>query len=52
MTFTTRATLVIGAVLATLALLLVRDDGVQCPTEDSCVADYHDGAWHITPTVP
>lgn len=21
---------------------------VGCPQEDSCTADYHDGAWHIT----
>lgn len=20
---------------------------VSCPTEDSCDADYHDGAWHV-----
>jgi hypothetical protein len=25
---------------------------VSCPTEDSCDADYHDGAWHIYRTVP
>lgn len=21
----------------------------NCPHEDSCTVDYHDGAWHITP---
>lgn len=26
--------------------------GVQCPTEDSCVVDYSDGAWHITEVTP
>ncbi len=24
----------------------------HCPAEDSCAADYHDGAWHITPATP
>lgn len=29
------------------------DAGVAwCPTEDSCVADYHDGAWHINEVTP
>lgn len=26
--------------------------GPHCPTEDSCVADYHDGAWTITEVRP
>lgn len=25
---------------------------VPCPTEDSCTADYRDGAWHIERTEP
>lgn len=25
---------------------------VSCPTEDSCVVDYHDGAYHIIPVTP
>ena len=24
----------------------------DCPTEDSCTPDYHNGAWHITPVTP
>lgn len=24
----------------------------ECPTEDSCVVNYHDGAWHITEVQP
>jgi hypothetical protein len=23
---------------------------INCPQEDSCVVDYYDGAWHITPS--
>lgn len=37
------------------AMSVVADDSVvdapatvvSCPEEDSCTADYHDGAWHI-----
>ena len=25
---------------------------VPCPSEDSCVPDYHDGAWTIVPVTP
>lgn len=25
---------------------------VRCPSEDSCVADYHNGAWHVTEVTP
>jgi len=25
---------------------------VACPSEDSCRADYRDGAWHIIPLSP
>lgn len=25
---------------------------VPCPTEDSCTANYHDGAWHIERSEP
>lgn len=24
----------------------------DCPSEDSCTIDYHDGAWHIAKDVP
>lgn len=24
----------------------------RCPAEDSCTADYYEGAWHITPATP
>lgn len=27
-------------------------DTAHCPTEDSCVADYHDGGWHIEEVTP
>lgn len=27
-------------------------DMPNCPTEDSCSIDYHDGAWHIEEIVP
>lgn len=58
----TKSVLLVAAVaLATLAGVSVsvffyaqtlHVDPVPCPTEDSCVPDYHDGAWHIEPTVP
>ena len=43
------AGLVLGIVLAVLVMLAVRP---ECPTEDACRADYHDGRWTITETVP
>ena len=24
----------------------------MCPTEDSCIADYYGGQWHVYPDVP
>jgi hypothetical protein len=50
--------------LAALALLAVLGFGTlsgwliadaqqpHCPTEDSCVVDYHDGQWHIAEVTP
>ncbi len=26
--------------------------GPNCPTEDSCIAQYYDGGWHITQVTP
>lgn len=25
---------------------------LDCPTEDSCAIDYHDGAWYVTAVKP
>jgi hypothetical protein len=44
--------------IATIAALVgvgvgtMIDSPVDCPTEDSCKIDYHDGQWIITPDVP
>lgn len=27
-------------------------EGSDCPTEDSCEIDYHDGRWYVTPVTP
>lgn len=27
-------------------------EGLNCPTEDSCVVDYSDGKWRITEVTP
>ena len=27
-------------------------NGPDCPTEDSCIADYYNGSWHIVEIVP
>ena len=37
-------------ILGTLAVQAEREP--YCPTEDSCVVDYHDGRWTITEVTP
>jgi hypothetical protein len=37
----------VGVMLYTAA-----PDEPNCPTEDSCTVDYHDGAWHVTEQQP
>ena len=49
------AVVIVGWIALSLALLfIVADDEtvVPCPTEDSCVVDYQDGAYHIEQVTP
>lgn len=44
-----------GVALGVTGLTLVDyyDHGQpDCPTEDSCVTDYRDGAWYVTEVTP
>jgi hypothetical protein len=50
-----RAVLLIalGVILGTaITLATLWTSQPHCPTEDSCVVDYHDGAWHIQEVQP
>lgn len=40
------------AFLLGFALALAIVNGPDCPTEDSCVADYSNGQWHIIRVIP
>lgn len=45
-----------AGIVAGASALLAGSDTVRveldCPTEDSCRADYRDGAWYVTRMVP
>lgn len=46
----------LSAVVAAAAFVggvaITTDGRPDCPTEDSCVADYRDGSWTITEVIP
>ena len=41
----------LGAIVGQRAATLY-EPSHRCPTEDSCIVDYHGGRWHITPDIP
>lgn len=49
-------TIVIGLLIFLMGMLVgvcaVEFFKADCPAEDSCVVDYHDGEWHITEVNP
>jgi hypothetical protein len=44
--------LVVGGLGLVGGLVIAHETQPQCPQEDSCVVDYHDGAWHIREVAP
>lgn len=39
---------ILMAVGAFFLLIGMKQGMPNCPTEDSCSIEYHDGAWHVT----